>query len=114
MRPTLQIVIKKEEDELQDEDEIKSEPSSDVEPSKRKRKSRTGKAGPDRPEDDKKPKRARTAGGGKRWTGDELEALLVAALSGGPPKGAFKDAVPGRTTQQCDTTWRRVEIGRIS
>lgn len=43
--------------------------------------------------------------GPRKWTGAQLEALFTAAL--GPVSGAcFQNAVPGRTQQQCYSTWR--------
>lgn len=42
---------------------------------------------------------------GKKWTGPELETLLLAA-HGPVPLACFNEAVDDRTANQCHTTWR--------
>ncbi|GMK59993.1 hypothetical protein CspeluHIS016_0902100 [Cutaneotrichosporon spelunceum] len=53
-----------------------------------------------------KTKARSTTTNGKKWTGPELEALLLAVAGKSVPQSCFKDVVPGRTAQQCYMTWR--------
>jgi len=99
-----------EADELDVKPDIEAE--ADIKPKARRGRKRAASDN-DNGTDEKPLKRAkpqtrapRTGGPGKRWTGPELEQLLLRALQGGPPQSAFNDAIPGRTASQCAMTWR--------
>lgn len=82
---------------------VKREPS-DKTPNPKSKPGRKRKSTED--EDDNETQTSNKRVGGKKWSGTELVALLDAAIKGGGAAAGFDGTVPGRTKQQCNTTWR--------